>query len=187
MFRYITDFNNRDDAPLSNENIREGIHKVIAEEESNVHNIGSDAHNVTADTFSQTSNTQRENENAILTIEKRDKPNKLAETLKDVQINDAKYYVPDSANENEAKGDPASNPKTFNHTSDGKKRKVTDTSNRILQHKILSNRTLWTVTMTMDSMIDNRTATCGGTPLTFATPRAKEVITDAARSSARVN
>ena len=48
------------------------MYKVIAEEESDAHNITLDAQNITAGTFSQTSNTQRENANAILTSEKLD-------------------------------------------------------------------------------------------------------------------
>ena len=44
--------NNRNDAPLSNENIQKPIHKVIEEDELDAHNITLDDHNVTADTFS---------------------------------------------------------------------------------------------------------------------------------------
>ena len=86
-----------------------------------------DAHNVTADNFSQMSNTLRENANAILTSEKLDKSDELAETLKDLTINNAEYYVSNSANVNNAKGNPVRYLKTVTHTSDGKKRKVTDT------------------------------------------------------------
>ena len=53
-------------------------------------------------------------------------------TLKGFTINDAGYYEPD---ENDAKGNPASYPKVSTHTIDGKKRKVTDTSNVNLQQK----------------------------------------------------
>ena len=52
--------------------------------------------------------------------------------LKDFTINDAEYYVSNSANSNDAKIEPASNPKTVNHTSDGKG-KVEDTRNVIFQ------------------------------------------------------
>ena len=55
------------------------------------------ANNVTADTFSQTFNTLRENANAIFTIEKLDKSDKLADALKDLTMNDAKYYESNSA------------------------------------------------------------------------------------------
>ena len=55
------------------------------------------ANNVTADTFSQTFNTLRENATAIFTIEKLDKSDKLADALKDLTMNDAKYYESNSA------------------------------------------------------------------------------------------
>ena len=139
------------------------------------------------DTFSQTSNTQGDNENTILKSEKLDKSDKLEEMLKDFTINNAEYYVSGSANTNDAKGDPASNPKTVNHTSDRNKRKVTDTSNGILQKKLLSNWTLPIVTTTMDPRIGDRIVTYGGTTHTLETNMTKEVIMDAVRSSARVN
>ena len=125
LLRTITDFNNRNDVPLFNEKIQEAIHKVIVEEES-------DAHNVTADNFSQTPNTQRDNSNSILTSEKLDKLEEMTETLKDLTINNAEYYVSDSENVNDTKDNPASDTKTVTHTSDRKKRNVMDTSNRIL-------------------------------------------------------
>ena len=65
------------------------MHKVIAEEESDAHNITPDAQNLTADNFSQTYNTQIDNANAILTSEKTDKLYGMAETLKYLKINDA--------------------------------------------------------------------------------------------------
>ena len=120
--RTTTYFNNRNDAPLSNEQIQEAMHKLISEEEV-------DAHNIIVDTFSQKSNTQRDNANTILTREKLDKSDELAETLKDLTINDAEYYVSESENKNDTKGDPASDPKTVTHTTDRKKRNGTDTSN----------------------------------------------------------
>ena len=86
---------------------------------------------------------------------------------------------------NDAKGDPASDPETVTHTSDGKKRKVTYTSNRDLQQTLLNNGTLLIVTTTMDPRIDNRIATCGGTPHSLTTPMTKEVITDAVYSIAQ--
>ena len=125
---------------------------------------------VTADTFSQTSNTQRENSNAILTSEMIDKSDELVEKLKDLTINDAEYYISDSANVNDAKGGPTSNPKAITHNSDGKKRKVTYTSNRILQQKILSSQTFSIITTTMDPRIRSMVTTSGGTPHTLAKP-----------------
>ena len=87
MYESLIDYNDRNDAPLSNKNIREAMHKFIAEEESDVYNITPGAHNVTVDTFSQKSDTQRENANVILTSEKLDK------LLKYLTINNAVYYV----------------------------------------------------------------------------------------------
>ena len=133
IYEALIDYNNRNDAPFSNENIQDSIHKVIAEEELDANNINLDACNVTEDTFSQTSNTQRDNANAILTSEKLDKSDDLVETLKELTFNYDGYYVSNSANTNDAKVNPASNWKTFTHTSDGKKRKVTDTSKGNLQ------------------------------------------------------
>ena len=164
LFRTMTYFNNWRNAPFSNKNIWDAIHRVIAEQESDANYITSYSHNLTVDTFSQTSNTQRENKNTILTSEKRYKLDALAETLNGLTVNDAGYYESDSANENDAKGNLASNPKITTHTSDRKKRKVTDNSNVYLQQKSLSKRTLPIITTTMDPHIDNRVATCGASP-----------------------
>ena len=76
-------------------------------------------------------NTQRGNENAILTSEKLDKLDALAENLKDLKIKDSEYYVSDSVNSNDTKDDPARNLKTVTHTTDKKNRKVTETRNVI--------------------------------------------------------
>ena len=56
----------------------------------------------------------------ILTSEKRDKSDTLAEMLKGLTINDAGYYESDPANANDTKGDPASDPKVCTHATDGK-------------------------------------------------------------------
>ena len=56
----------------------------------------------------------------ILKIDKRDKSDALAETLKGLKINDAGYYGSDSANANDTKEYPASDPKIDTHTSDEK-------------------------------------------------------------------
>ena len=77
MFKTLTDFNDHNNAPLSNEKIQEAIHKVVDEESISY------ANNVSANTFSHTSVTQRDNVNAIFTSEKLDKSDKLVDTLKD--------------------------------------------------------------------------------------------------------
>ena len=110
----------------------------------------------------------------------------LEETLNNLAINNSGYYESDSANENDAKGDPASDLKVATQTSDGKKIKVTDTSNRDSQQKILSNRTLPIITTTIDLQIDDMFVTCGGTPHALTTPMMKGVIMGTAHSSAQV-
>ena len=64
-----------------------------------------------------TTNTKIENANAILTSERLNNSDELAETLKDLTINDTGYY---NSDENDAEGNPKSNPKLATHTSDGK-------------------------------------------------------------------
>ena len=65
---------------LLDENIWEILHKAIEED--------SDAKNLTADNFSRIYNTQRENAKAIFTIERLDKLDELADTIKDLTINE---------------------------------------------------------------------------------------------------
>ena len=57
------------------------------------------ANNLSADTFGCTSDTKRENANAIFTIDKLDKLDNLADALKDLTINNSKYYVSQSDHE----------------------------------------------------------------------------------------
>ena len=76
------------------------------------------ANNVTADTFSNTYNKKTENANAILTSEILNNSGALVETLKILTVKDAGYYDSD---QNDKDGDPVSNPKVGNHTSDGRK------------------------------------------------------------------
>ena len=85
-------------------------------------------------------------------------------------------------NKNDAKGDPASDPKVATRTSDRKKIKGTDTSNIYLYRKLLSNQTLLIITTTIDPWIDDRFATCEGTPHALVMPMTKLVIVDTARS-----
>ena len=128
----ITDCNDCKNEQLSNEKIREAIHKVMEYESI------SDYNNITADTFSHTPNTQRENTNAIFTSEKLDKLDEMEDTLKDLTINNAEYYASNSATASDAQGDLTRDPKTVTHTSN-RKEKVTGTSNGYFEQKLLSN------------------------------------------------
>ena len=186
MYDTIINYNDRNDAPFSNEKTQQAIHEVIVEEEFYAHNITFDDHNVNADTFSQTTNTQRDNPNTILTSEKLDKLDALSETLNKLTINDAGYYELDSANADDATGDTASDPKTVTHISGGNKRKVTGASKGYLKQNLLSNWTLLIITTTMDPRIDYRVATCRGNPHTILMTLENKVITDMACSSVQV-
>ena len=118
----------------------------MAETEEEEGNIIYDANNVTMYTSSQSpipTNTQRKIENV---------PNEgeisveiLAETIKGFKgltlqskINNYVYY---NSEEDDAASDPNSDPKVATHTSDGKKRKFTDTetTNGNYPHKLLIN------------------------------------------------
>ena len=72
----------------------------------NAHNRNLYANNVIVDNFSPTPvtpNTQRENENVILTSERLDNSDALAETLNNLAINNTGYYESYSANANDKK------------------------------------------------------------------------------------
>ena len=78
-----------------------------------------DANIVTVDTFSHTSNTQRENARAIFTSEKLDKQDKLVDAVKNLTINDAKYYESNTATASDAQVNIKCNEETVTHTSKG--------------------------------------------------------------------
>ena len=131
-----------------------------------------------------TTNTQGDNENNILTGERLNNLDMLAQKLEWLKIKDSEYYESESAIENDAKGDPERDLKLATHTSGEGKRKVTNTSNVNLEHKLLRNRTLPIITTTINPRIDNMVVTCGGTPHALATPTMKGFITDAPLRSA---
>ena len=108
----------------------------------------------------------------------------LAETLTRLTINDAGYYEPDSSNVNCAKGNPTSDVNMDTHTTDGKNRKITDTSKGDLQQTLLSNRTYSIITTTIDPQIDNMVANYGASLHKLATPQTMEVTLDATHRSA---
>ena len=63
------------------------------------------ANNVTLDTFSHMSNTQRDNANAIFTIEKIDKSDELVDAVNKLTINDSVYYESNTATASDTQGD----------------------------------------------------------------------------------
>ena len=70
----------------------------MADKEADACNITPDSHNTTVNNFCQipvTPNTQGDNENTILTSERLNNSDALAETLKILTINDASYYKSD--------------------------------------------------------------------------------------------
>ena len=171
---------------MFNEELQQAIGKAMAETEAEERNIIFDAQNVTMDTFCQypvTTSTQGDNVNTILTSKKLNNSDALAETLKGLTIKDAGYY---NSEKNDAEGDPASDTKVATHNSDIWKTYFTDTdtSNRNLQQKSLINQTLLIITMTINPHILDRVVTCGGITHAHTTPITKEVLMDAARSSA---
>ena len=102
----------------------------------------------------------------------------IPDILNDLTINDAEYYVSNSAISNDAKVNFESNHKTGNHTSSGKV-KVVDTSNGSFQQKLFSNRTLPVIVPTMNPRIENMIAPIGGSSQTLFTPVTKKVVADA--------
>ena len=100
MFKTLTDYNYCNNTPLSNVMIRKFIkNESIA-----------DTNNVTADTFIHTLNTQIDNANAVFTSEKLDKSDELVDVVKNLTINNAKYYESNTATASNAQVDLTHNP-----------------------------------------------------------------------------
>ena len=62
MYEALVGYNDHNDAPFYNEKLQKVIHNLIAEEESDEHNITLYAHHITMNTFYQSpvkTNTQR--------------------------------------------------------------------------------------------------------------------------------
>ena len=144
-----------------------------------------DANNVTVDTFSHVYNTRRENANTICTSEKLDKLDYMADALKDLTINDTKYYESDTATASDAQGDPTRNPKTVTHTSN-ENETVTNTRNGNLE-LFLSNLILPIIVPTINPRIYHRIAPIVVAPQTLLTPAANEVAADAVSGGAWEN
>ena len=89
MLETLVEYNDRHNAPLSNDNLQQAIITVMEETEEEESNIILDANNVTMYTFCQspvTTNTQEENANTIFTSGRRNTLDMLAETLKGLTL-----------------------------------------------------------------------------------------------------
>ena len=113
----------------------------------------------------------------------------LAETLKgltlDSTINDSAYY---NSDEDDAESDPKSDPLVATHTSDGKKRKITDTdtTNGNSPQKLLINRTIPVIIPPIEPPIADGVASSRETFYLRQMSDLKEIVTDTARSGERV-
>ena len=125
----------------------------------------------------------------MFTSERRNTSDILVETLKvlalDLKINDSAYC---NSYEDDAESNPKSDPLVATHTSDGKKIKVTDTdtNNGNSPQKILINRTLPMIIPPIDPRIMDGIAAGRGATHACHTISLKVIVTDAARSGARV-
>ena len=180
IFKTLTDYNDRNNTPLFNDNILEPVRKVMEEESV------SDSNKVTTGIFSHTSNIQRENAKLIFTSEKLDKSDDLEGALKDSTINDAKYYESDTATSIDAQGYPTRNPETVTYTINSNE-KVTNTSNGTFEQKILSNRTIPGAVLKINPIIGQRLAPIVVVPQTLLTSATKEFVADAGSGVAWVS
>ena len=152
---------------------------------------------MTTDTFIQppvTTNTQREK--TKVANERRISLGSLTEMLKGFNRLTLQSTINDSAddhsNKNVAKSDPKSDPLVATHTSDGKKRKVTDTdtTNRNSPHKLLINRLIPDIIPDAIPPVDQTVAEdatgSGETLHAHCMILSKEIVTDAAHSAVHV-
>ena len=122
IFKTLTDYNDCNNTPLLNTDIRETIRKSI-EQKSIANN-----NNVTTDSFNHKPNTQRDNANITFTSENIDKSDELVDEINNLTINNARYYESNTATASDAQGDLTRNMQTVNHTIIGNET-VTHTSN----------------------------------------------------------
>ena len=114
----------------------------------------------------------------------------LAEALKgltvDSTLNDFAYY---NSDKNDTRGDPKSDPLIATHTSDRKKRNVTDadTTNGNSPQKLLINRSIPNIIPPIDPLFTNGVAADRGTMHAPHTPNSKLIVTYAAHSGARIS
>ena len=109
----------------------------------------------------------RENANAIFTSEKPDKLDELVKAVNNLTINDAEYYESNTATASDAQGDISRNPG-----------KVTHTSNRTVEQKLMSYLTIPVMPPPMNPGIYQGIAPIILAPQKILTPAMKKVDTD---------
>ena len=148
MLETLVDYNDHNNAPFFNEKIRQESSTIIAETEDEERDAKRNKNNVTMDTSCHqqpvTISTQGEITN--VTNERQISLEIMVKTIKGFNgltikstINNSAYY---NSEEDDAESNPNSDPKVATHTSDGNKRKVTDTdtTNGNSPRKLLINR-----------------------------------------------
>ena len=109
----------------------------------------------------------------------------LVDTVKNLTIDDAKYYESSTTTASDTQGDLTRNPETVTHTINGNET-GTNTSNGNSE-KILSNRDIPVLPPSMNPGIDQGIAPIILAPQTLFFPEIKEVVTDAASVGSWVN
>ena len=100
----------------------------------------------------------------------------MVDAVKRFTINDSKYYESNTANASDTQCDITRITETVTHTRNGN-----------FEQKILSNRTIPVVVLTMIPMIDQSIPPIAMTPQTLLTPATKEVVAETASGRAWVN
>ena len=110
----------------------------------------------------------------------------MVDVVKNLTINDAKYYESNKNTVSDSQGDLTRNQETITYTSNMNEA-VTHTTNGNCEHKLLSNRTIPLVVPTMNLRLYQSIKPIVLTPQTLLTPAKKEGIMDTALGSAWVN
>ena len=116
------------------------------------------------------------NANGIFKSEKVDKSDELVDAVNNFTIKDTKYYESNTATGSDTQGDLTLNPEIVTHTS-----------NNNVEQKVLSNRTILVLTLTMNPVIDLEIALVVLVPQTLLTPATKEVVADVVSGGAWKN
>ena len=164
----------------------------MAETEDEERNIISYFDNVTMDTFCQAPVTTNKKKNANVPNERQISFDIMAERIKIFNgltlrstNNDYGYY---NLDEDDAESDSKGNQLVATHTSDGKKRKITDTdtTNGNSPQKLLINRTIPVIIPPIEPPIADGVASSRETFYLRQMSDLKEIVTDTARSGERV-